>query len=92
MDGRRETIYSERVIADHLKVYRDDPTADNIVEDLNPDYVWLPAKSGVLGRLEASGWTRVFSGPVSTILARLTMAREPVVIANQPGPRCFPGP
>ena len=92
MDGRRETIYSERVIADHLKVYRNDPTADKIVEALNPDYVWLPTKSGVLTRLEASGWTRVFSGPVSTVLARLNAATGPVVIADPPGPRCFPGP
>lgn len=90
MDGRRETIYSDRVIADHLKVYRNDPQADDIIDALNPDYVWLPANAGVLARLERSGWTRIFSGPVSALLA--SSSSTPIVTTDRRSQRCFPGP
>jgi hypothetical protein len=94
MDGRRETVYSERVIADHVQVYLNQPGAETIVGAMKPDYVWLPAQAGILSRLEHRGWQAIFRGPISTILAakNIAPATAASVISGARAPRCFPGP
>jgi hypothetical protein len=92
MDGRRETVYSERVIADHLAVYRNDPRADKIVAAMNADFLWLPSRSGVIPRLRAGGWSPLFEGPISTLLGSPSMSSGAVVQSATRRHRCFPSP
>lgn len=91
-DGRRETVYSQRIIDDHIRIYRDDPGAEQIVSSMNPDYVWLPSQSGVLRRLEGHGWNPLFRGPVSTLLAaeNAVGSSGPAMVGRTPESRCFP--
>jgi hypothetical protein len=90
IDGRRETVYSESIVARHLRIYfaPDSNRAD--VESLNADYAWLPTDLPLLAALEGAGWTRVYSGPRSTFLAH----RASPALAVQPlsPDACFPGP
>jgi hypothetical protein len=93
MDGRRETVYSEDVIDKHFALYQNKPGALDFVEQLQPDYIWLPAHFEVVNTLRALGWNPMFAGPKSVILTRKAGAvtvspAEPVTMQ----PRCFPGP
>jgi hypothetical protein len=91
MDGRRETVYSQRLFDAHMSLYRGDPAGLTLVADLEPDFVWLPSTTPILKQLRASGWHLVFAGPDSTILSRMTLGpvvEPPAVTA----PRCFPEP
>jgi hypothetical protein len=87
-DGRRETVYSEAVQGAHGRFYKGlDP---GYAGRIGADYVWLPRRLPVVDRLEREGWTAVFSGSRSTVLAR----RAGAYVRPEPwtGPRCFPGP
>jgi hypothetical protein len=93
MDGRRETVYSQALIDAHSHLYWNRPDATDVVGELNPDFVWLPASMEALSALEREGWLRIFSGPVSVILARRTDG-PPKVVTTTMTPalrRCFPG-
>jgi hypothetical protein len=91
MDGRRETVYSEDLRKRHWDIYANAPDALAEVARLDPDFVWLPAKFGVVPRLEAAGWQPIFTGPRSVVLSR-----RPAVAIAAPAPasapRTFPGP
>ena len=89
MDGRRETVYSEELVDAHLRLYRNEPGATELVERLQPDLIWLPRHLAVIKTLEKERWTPVFSGPVSVVLARgANPALPPLAAAS--GMRCFP--
>lgn len=92
MDGRRETIYSDNVIAEHFAIYRNAPDAIELVTKLDPAYVWLPRRLSVVESLERSGWHRIFSGPKSVILARAAAPALASTGETPRAPRCFPGP
>jgi hypothetical protein len=95
MDGRRETVYTDRTISGHLRLYLGTDEGLAYLETLDADYVWLPRLSPALVRLSERGWVRLFEGPRSSLLARadaLPAMGDPVVIASDPPPRCFPGP
>jgi hypothetical protein len=90
MDGRRETVYSAKVLneSDAL-AWRPDQNL-SVLDAWNPDYAWLPKHLPLVRTLEARGWTSIFSGPVSMVLAR---EPHPVLpAAPLAGPGCFPGP
>lgn len=70
MDGRREAIYSEGIRALHWRIYRNEPSALNDVNSLNPDYIWLPTEFPVVARLQTAGWRPLFMGSRSTLLGR----------------------
>ena len=93
MDGRRETVYSEDLVAAHFRLYRDAPDASALVEKLQPDYIWLPTRLPVVNRLKVQSWMPIYTGPKSTILARRESEHngyvEQVPTATR---RCFPGP
>jgi hypothetical protein len=93
MDGRRETVYSEEMLSQHFALYQDKPGALDFVARLQPDYIWLPARFTVVNTLRAHGWTPVFAGPKSVILARkaVTASVFPAQTATTQ-PCCFPGP
>jgi hypothetical protein len=88
MDGRRETVYSERVLAGHRSFYANEPAGIAYVESLDPDYLWLPATLAAARTLETRGWRPIFRSGGSVVLARRTVA--PAVPAPLRGPGCFP--
>ena len=96
MDGRRETVYSMRQVEGHLKAYDSQPGGLDYVRHVAPDYVWLPRSSPLPVALRSEGWTLLWAGPRSTLLARA--GASPAAISTPPGPsretggRCFPGP
>ena len=91
IDGRRETVYSDAVVQQQLRFYFVPAERQAIVQRLRPDYVWVPSHLEVAHQLVGDGWTPVFSGPQSVLLARTAWTRE-ATIAVPPAPRCFPGP
>jgi hypothetical protein len=92
MDGRRETVYSERTIQRHLALYDGLPEAPAYVDELQPDYVWLPRSAPIIAVLRSQGWQPIFDGGVSIKLARraadvLSVPRRAEIV-----PAYFPGP
>jgi len=45
MDGRRETVYSERRLDEHDAILFGRPEGFRVLADWRPEYVWLPAAS-----------------------------------------------
>ena len=89
-DGRRETVYSDAFITQHTRLYDDPSSERTFLQRLAPDFAWLPRSLPLVDELEHDGWSRVYAGPVSVILAR-----HPVAIASAApptSPACFPGP
>ena len=95
MDGRRETVYSDRVINDHWAFYHDtDPDAWRYPDRIGVDRAWLPKKLPAVKVLRAHGWQVAFESPVSVVLvrgdsvnqlARLTSDQE-LTVGEFPGP------
>jgi len=94
IDGRRETVFTDRLRAAHRRVYDNTPEALDDIRRLNPDYVWLPVDLPVIKRLEAAGWSPMFRGPRSTILGHpgATTIAEATMVIPMARPRAFPGP
>jgi hypothetical protein len=89
MDGRRETVYSDELVAAHMRLYRNEPNAISLVEKLNPDFIWLPSRRAVIDALQKAGWNEIFVGPTSTILSR--EQRIPTIVKTAAIPfGCFP--
>ena len=91
MDGRRETIYSDTMRAQHLELYAGTPRGVAYLQQLNPDYVWLPARMiGVRDWLATRGYRLDISTAESFVAAR---ADRPVLqLRDATVPACFPGP
>jgi hypothetical protein len=87
-DGRRETVYSERVKDAHLRFY--DGVNPAYPDELGADYVWLPNQLPVVKLLPGRGWVPIFKGPRSIVFARASGYFH--TVAPVSGPRCFPGP
>lgn len=91
-DGRRETVYSDRVVQAHRRFYAADETASSYLEELNPDYIWLPTRLPIAGRLAQAGWVPVFAGPTSMVFAHAGAGPFQQAGPLSTGMRCFPGP
>ena len=89
MDGRRETIYSDNVIAQHLAIYSGEGEWKMELGKLDPDYVWLPIKVPTLDIMEASGWTTIFRSQHSAVLSRRPVTSSPGLEIGSAS--CFPG-
>ena len=93
LDGRRETVYSDAVIQQHLDFYFEPDKRQQVLEALRPDYVWLPSDLKVVDHLKSDGWNPIFTGDRSILLARTLYNAPPAVApAFATSPRCFPGP
>jgi hypothetical protein len=93
MDGRRETVYSQRIRDVHFEIYRNAPGAIDALRGLQADYAWLPVNAPVVPTLEANGWRAGFKGPRSVILCRNSVPPvQAVVDSPSREPRRFPGP
>jgi hypothetical protein len=91
MDGRRETVYSEKLIDEHMRFYLGRAGASRYPESLGADFVWVPTRLAVVSDLRSAGWHAVFDGPASTILARDPSVTT-WVVRREPTTRLFPGP
>jgi hypothetical protein len=92
-DGRRETVYSQRFIEEHMNLYAAGPDWRATFDRLAPDLVWLPPSAPLADRLRANGWYLVRRTPGSVVLARVpleTPERPPA--GSVSAGRCFPAP
>jgi hypothetical protein len=89
IDGRRETVYSESTLLAHQDLYSGGATARAYLDELSPDYVWLPAVLPVSRLMARWGWLAIFESERSTIWARRSGNYRP---ADAVLPACFPGP
>jgi hypothetical protein len=90
LDGRRETVYSDAYVRDHLRLYFDPASETAFLDRLNADYAWLPGELPLSAELDRRGWFRIYSNRVSVVFARSARAVSPSPAV--PGPACFPGP
>jgi hypothetical protein len=91
VDGRRETVYSDENVRRHLMFYYVPSTRQQFLDEVRPDYIWVPSNLPVVAALRSDGWTPVVAGTNSVLLARSAEERgafSPTVTAG----RCFPGP
>ena len=91
MDGRRETVYSEDVVAAHATAYFKGTGAAAYARALGADYAWLEKGLPAVQDLERNGWVPIFPGTRSVVLSKLD-ERAHHLPAPISGPRCFPGP
>jgi hypothetical protein len=91
MDGRRETVYSDKLLADHSALYRAAPEGMAFFTRLDPDYVWLPNSHAALRDwLISAGYRVDVQTPESFIAVR---ADRPRLYARPASTdRCFPAP
>ena len=92
MDGRRETVYSTRHVRGHLELYAGSPAGLAYLRELGPDYVWMPSRLPVAGRLRAEGWMPIFEGERSTIFGRAPINEIAAAATTAAAQECFPGP
>ena len=95
MDGRRETVYSDRSVDLHLDMYLALEDGLSYLDSLKADYVWVPRELPLAGTLMKSpAWTPAYRGGRSIIFARsgLLPAGTPVQEGADVQCRCFPGP
>jgi hypothetical protein len=95
MDGRRETVYTDRTVDLHLDMYLALQDGLPYLDSLHADYVWVPRELPLAETLSRSAlWRPVYRSGRSVIFARPGLA--PVNGAIEEGPdancRCFPGP
>jgi hypothetical protein len=95
MDGRRETVYSERNVDLHLDMYLGKEKGLAYLDSLHADYVWVPKELPLASSLMKSPmWTPAYRGGRSIIFARRSLL-PPGTPVQEGGPaqsRCFPGP
>jgi len=70
MDGRRETVYSNRVLDDHFRFYEGSPDMIDYPDRIGADLVWLPSSLPIVERLTAAGWVRILDTGKSVVLGR----------------------
>jgi hypothetical protein len=95
MDGRRETVYSERSVDLHLDMYLAKQDGLAYLDGLQADYVWVPKELPLAGGLMKSAeWVPVYRGARSIIFSRASLvpAGTPVQEGAPVRCRCFPGP
>lgn len=92
IDGRRETLYSERVRDAHIAFYRGLPGTEAYPDELGADYVWIPRDFAVANRLVTRGWHVVAQGDRAVLLARHAAPPPDRTEGQTAASRCFPGP
>jgi hypothetical protein len=91
MDGRRETVYSARVLEDHWAFYRNEKNALSYPQTIGAERIWLPKAFPVVPALQERGWRVAFESDVSVVLS--PDAAGPATASQiARGPRVFPGP
>jgi len=95
MDGRRETIYSDRRIAEHDAIIEGTAAGLETLAKWNPEYVWLPASSRTTRKwLMQHGYRLALESPRSFVAVRADLATpgpSTPVAGTGTLPGCFPG-
>jgi hypothetical protein len=92
MDGRRETIYSARILRDHDRFYQGDADMVDYPERIGADHVWLPSRFPIIDLLKRHGWVILLDTGRSVVLRR-EPAQTAFHLVNSPsGPDVFPWP
>jgi hypothetical protein len=91
MDGRRETVYSERTVDDHFAFYRAKASHTGYADVVGADLVWLPAELPIVPVLKQRGWSVAYESQVSVVLER-TQSGPRIESTLRPEARVFPGP
>lgn len=91
MDGRRETVYSDSVLAAHWAFYRNENEAWRYPGAIGANRIWLPKHFPVVPVLLDRGWRVAFENDVSVVLSADS---GPASFQDHldRGPRVFPGP
>jgi hypothetical protein len=92
MDGRRETVYSARVIHDHERFYHGDADMVDYPERIGADLVWLPSHFPIIESLKQHGWETMLDTGRSVILGRESVPVIAPAVARSSGPDIFPWP
>ena len=93
IDGRRETVYSDELIAHHMAFYLGDSQLIDLPTRISADYIWVPKWIPVVPKLLTNGWGPVFEGPQSVVLARSGSDIHPLRLVSADAEiRVFPGP
>jgi hypothetical protein len=95
MDGRRETIYSDRVLADHWAFYKNQGNGAAYPDAIKADQIWLPKDLPIVAVLRDRGWHVAFESDVSIVFSRsaepprITPASDAAAVRTS---AFFPGP
>jgi hypothetical protein len=91
IDGRRETVYSERVLREQMAIGLGRPNGLAALERMTPEYVWLPSEHsrGTAEWLAKHGYRLDIATERSFVAVRGDLP----VVAPVPGgaASCFPG-
>jgi hypothetical protein len=92
IDGRRETLYSEEVRRRHAAIALGEPTALQTLEDLSPEYAWLPTRHSKRAKdwFRSHGYRIDVETPSSFVAVRNDLPIVSPVSVTPSG--CFPGP
>jgi hypothetical protein len=91
MDGRRETVYSERTVDSHFAFYRAKGSATGYVDAVGADLVWLPVRLPIVPVLKERGWNVTYESDVSIVFERSGKSPRPEAMVRSES-RVFPGP
>jgi hypothetical protein len=91
IDGRRETVYSEAILAGHEALEAAAPEGLTFLQQLDPTYVWEPANLTMLRDWLATHGYRIDVQTDASFVA--VRSDQPVLerVAGEPR-ACFPGP
>lgn len=92
MDGRRETVYSERTVDSHFAFYRATAGHVDYVDAVAADLVWVPVRLPIVPALKLRGWTVAYESPVSVVLQRAPHDAPSSLSVARREARVFPGP
>jgi len=92
MDGRRETVYSPRVLRDHARFYQGQADMVDYPERIGADIVWLPSRLPIIEPLKRRGWMAVLDTGQSVILRRGATPSAVHSVSPPSGPAIFPWP
>jgi hypothetical protein len=93
IDGRRETVYSDRIMQEHLNFYYVPASREAFLAETRPDHIWLQADLPVVATLLADGWRPLYRGLRSIWLTRSELPEVARLQSQaEAGRRCFPGP
>jgi hypothetical protein len=92
MDGRRETVYSARVLRDHERFYQGHADMVDYPERIGADHVWLPSRLPIIEPLKRRGWIPVLDTGQSVVLSRGTGPISAPAVISPSGPDIFPWP
>ena len=88
MDGRRETVYSDRVLSSHLAVYYGWDGWQDELRRIGPDHIWMPKSLATVDQLETLGWRPVLTTGQSIVFSKTAAPLPAWDALAQP---CFPG-